>query len=66
MTRLFQYRNCFDDIIGTLCGRPSTLGERDRGGLGVSNTDVLSLLKRMCDKGAVKAEFWAGPLPKIG
>jgi hypothetical protein len=26
---------------------------------------MIALLKQMCDKGAVKAEFHAGPLPKI-
>ncbi|MGD8787595.1 MAG: flagellar basal body P-ring protein FlgI [Phycisphaerales bacterium] len=55
-----------DDIIKTLCGTPATSSGQERGGLGVSYADVISLLKRMCDKGAVKAEFWAGPLPKIG
>jgi flagellar basal body P-ring protein FlgI len=55
-----------DDIIKTLCETPVTSSGQDRGGLGVSYTDVISLLKRMCDKSAVKAEFLAGPLPKIG
>jgi len=55
-----------DDIIRTLCEKPLKKGERGRGGLGVSYADVIALLKRMCDKGALKAEFWAGPLPKIG
>ncbi|MGD2095533.1 MAG: hypothetical protein PVH77_11050, partial [Phycisphaerales bacterium] len=55
-----------DDIIKTLCETPATSSGQEREGLGVSYTDVISLLKRMCDKGAVKAEFLAGPLPKIG
>ncbi len=55
-----------DDVIRTLCEKPTTSSEQGRGGLGVSYTDVISLLKRMCDKSAVRAEFWAGPLPKIG
>jgi len=55
-----------DDIIRILCGKPLEEGERGRGGLGVSYADVIAFLKRMCDKGAVKAEFLAGPLPKIG
>lgn len=54
------------DIIRTLCEKPLKKGEQGRGGLGVSYADVIALLKQMCDKGAVKAEFWAGPLPKIG
>jgi flagellar basal body P-ring protein FlgI len=54
------------EIIRTLCAKPLKKGEQGRGGLGVTYADVIALLKRMCDKGAVKAEFWAGPLPKIG
>lgn len=65
---IVQLKSSFElgDIIRTLCGKPLEEGERGRGGLGVSYTDVIALLKLMCDKGAVKAEFWAGPLPKIG
>jgi len=63
-----QLKSTFElgDIIRTLCEQPLQKGEQGRGGLGVTYTDVTALLKRMCDKGAVKAEFWAGPLPKIG
>jgi hypothetical protein len=63
-----QLKSTFDlgDIIRTLCEEPLKKGEQGRGGLGVTYADVIALLKRMCDKGAVKAEFWAGPLPKIG
>ena len=63
-----QLKSSFEvgDIIRTLCAKPLKKGERGRGGLGVTYADVIALLKRMCDKGAVKAEFWAGPLPKIG
>lgn len=35
-------------------------------GLGVSYTDVTVILEQLCAKDAVTAEFWAGPLPKIG
>jgi len=55
-----------DDIIRTLCDKPLEKGGRGREGLGVSYTDAIALLKRMCDKGAVKVKFRAGPLPKIG
>ncbi|MHC4488160.1 MAG: hypothetical protein ACYSW7_03135 [Planctomycetota bacterium] len=52
------------DIIRTLCEEPRT--EQGRGGLGVSYAEMMAILKQMYDKGAVKAEFRAGPLPKIG
>jgi len=63
-----QLKSSFEvgDIIRTLCEEPLKKGEQGRGGLGVTYADVIALLKWMCDKGAVKAEFWAGPLPKIG
>jgi hypothetical protein len=54
------------DIIRALCEEPVRVDEQWRGGLGVSYADVIALLKQMCDKGAVGAEFRAGPLPKIG
>jgi len=63
-----QLKSSFElaDIIRTLCEEPLKKGEKGRGGLGVSYADVIAVLKQMCDKGAVKAEFRAGPLPKIG
>ncbi len=52
------------DIIRTLCQEPPK--EREKGGgLGVPYADAAVLLKQMCAKGAVDAEFHAGPLPKI-
>jgi hypothetical protein len=54
------------DIIRTLCEEPPKEGKKGRGGLGVSYADMIVLLKQMCDKGAVRAVFRAGPLPKIG
>ncbi len=55
------------DIIRALCQEPPKEGEGDKGGgLGVPYADAAVLLKQMCDKGAVEAEFHAGPLPKIG
>ena len=54
------------DIIRKLCMEPAIEGEKSRGGLGVSYADMIALLKQMCDKGAVNAEFRAGPMPKIG
>jgi hypothetical protein len=63
-----QLKSSFElgDIIRTLCEKPSEEGEQRRAGLGVSYTDMIVLLKQMCEKGAVEAEFQAGPLPKIG
>jgi len=63
-----QLKSSFEigDIIRTLCDEPTKEGDKGRGGLGVSYADVAALLKQMCDKGAVRAEFRAGPMPKIG
>lgn len=61
-----QAQSPFDlaDIIRTLCQEPPKEGDKG-GGLGVSYADLAVLLKQMCDKGAIEAEFHAGPLPKI-
>lgn len=62
-----QLKSSFElgDIIRTLCEEP--LKKRDGGqiGLGVSYAEVIALLKQMSDKGALRAEFRAGPLPEI-
>ena len=64
---VLQLKSSFvlSDIISTLCEKPKEEGEPGKGGLGVAYADVIALLKLMCDKGAVRAEFWAGALPKI-
>jgi len=54
------------DVILTLCEEPARAEEQLHGGLGVSYSDMIALLQQMCDKGAVEAEFRAGPPPKIG
>ncbi len=54
------------DIILKLCEEPLQKDKKARHGLGISYADMIALLKQMCDKGAVRAEFRAGPLPKIG
>jgi hypothetical protein len=54
------------DIIKTLCEEPTRVDEGHRRGLGVSYADAIALLKQMCDKDAITAEFWARPLPEIG
>jgi len=63
-----RMKSSFDigDIIRTLCTEPLTGDQEGRGGLGVSYADAIALLKQMCEKGAVNAEFHAGPTPKIG
>jgi len=63
-----QLKSSFEigDIIRTLCDEPAKEDAKGRGGLGVSYADAAVLLKQMCDKGAVRAEFRAGPMPKIG
>lgn len=52
------------DIVRALCDEPPKKGESG-GGLGVSYADAAVLLKEMCDKGAVNAEFRAGPMPNF-
>ncbi|KPK42685.1 MAG: hypothetical protein AMJ65_07275 [Phycisphaerae bacterium SG8_4] len=63
-----QLRSSFEvgDIVRTLCDEPLKEDEPGRGGLGVSYADAVFLLKEMCDKGAVRAEFRAGPMPNFG
>ena len=54
------------DIILKLCEEPLKKDKQARHGLGVSYAEMIAFLKQMCDKGAVDAQFRAGPLPKIG
>jgi hypothetical protein len=63
-----QAKSSFElaDIIRTLCEEPSSKAEEAPRGLGISYAEVIALLKQMCEKGAVGAEFRPGPLPKIG
>jgi flagellar basal body P-ring protein FlgI len=63
-----QLKSSFEvgDIIRTMCESaevedPSKL----RPGLGVSYDDAITILKQMCDKGAIDAQFRAGAMPKI-
>jgi len=62
-----QLKSSFElgDIIQTLCEEPLKKTDQGHRGLGVSYAEAIALLKQMCDKGAVQAEFRAGPLPKI-
>jgi len=54
------------DIIGTLGSEPAETKEGDIVGLDVSYSDVIVLVEKMATKGMVPAQFWAGPLPKMG
>lgn len=60
-----QLKSFFElgDIIRTLCEEPIKMEEEGRRGLDVSYVDMIALLKQMCEKGAVKAEFRMGPGP---
>jgi len=64
---ILQLKSSFEvgDIIQTLCEEPLKKTEQGHRGLGISYAEVIALLKQMCDKGIVQAEFRAGPLPKI-
>jgi hypothetical protein len=53
------------DVVRVLCNEPPDEESKQRGGLGVSYGDAAALLKQICDMGVAKAEFHAGPLPKI-
>jgi hypothetical protein len=65
---VIQLKSSFElaNIIQTLCEEPLEKTGQSPRGLGVSYADVIGILKQMSDKGAVEAEFHAGPLPKIG
>ncbi|HPC96587.1 MAG TPA: flagellar basal body P-ring protein FlgI [Sedimentisphaerales bacterium] len=54
------------EIVRALGAERSGGKAGDVSGLGVSYTDVAAVLEQLTARGAVSAEFWAGPLPKIG
>ncbi len=58
----FKSTLLLNDIIRTLCEQPLKQGY---GELRVTYADIAALLKQMCEKGAIQAEFRAGPLPQI-
>ncbi|MDD5327995.1 MAG: flagellar basal body P-ring protein FlgI [Phycisphaerae bacterium] len=64
---MVQLKSSFElgDIIQTLCEEPLKRSEQERRGLNVSYAEAITLLKQMCEKSAVEAEFKAGPMPKI-
>ena len=54
------------DIIGTLSSPPTgDPAKTVRLGLGLPYADTIAILKNMCQKGAINAEFVAGPLPEF-
>lgn len=54
------------DIIRALGEEPvGEAGRAQRGGLAVPYSDIAAILQKMCQKGAINAEFYAGDLPKI-
>lgn len=63
-----QLRSSYDlaDIIRVLCEEPRTNSDQGAGGLGVSYSEMIAIVKQLSDKGAISAEFRAGPAPKIG
>jgi flagellar basal body P-ring protein FlgI len=53
------------DVIRALGDEPAPEEEKLRSGLGVSYSEIVELLRNMCEKGAVKAEFVPGPLTPL-
>ncbi|MBN2137876.1 MAG: flagellar basal body P-ring protein FlgI [Sedimentisphaerales bacterium] len=53
-------------VIRVLCAEPAEKDSETVGGLGVSYSQMIALVKQLSDKRAVQAEFRAGPPPKIG
>lgn len=54
-----------NDIIRTLGAEPVNKNQEERLGLAVAYSDIALLLKQMVEKGAVEADFRAGPMPQI-
>jgi flagellar basal body P-ring protein FlgI len=59
-----SYELC--DLIRKLCEEPLKEKGGGQAGLNVSYGEVIALLQQMCEKGAIDAKFYAGPLPQIG
>ncbi len=54
------------DIIRTLGGESGRTKDAGPAGLDVSYSDVIVLLQQLATKDMAAAEFWAGPLSKLG
>jgi hypothetical protein len=50
------------DLITALGDDPAPEDGKKRAGLGIPYSQIVELLKKMCEKGAVKADFTPGPL----
>ncbi|MCX5632831.1 MAG: flagellar basal body P-ring protein FlgI [Phycisphaerae bacterium] len=53
------------DLIKALGDEPAPEDSKLRSGLGVSYSQIVELLKKICEKGAVKAVFVSGPLTPL-
>ena len=53
------------DVVKALGDEPSPEDEKLRSGLGISYSEIVELLKKMCDKGAVDAVFASSEPPDI-
>jgi hypothetical protein len=53
------------DVVRALGDVPAPEDEKVRAGLGVSYTEIVELLKKMCEKGAVDAVFTASQPPAV-
>jgi len=65
---IIKHKSSFklSDIIRALCEEPVKKKGQGPAGLNVSYEEMIALLKQMTDKGAIKAQFKAGPMPKTG
>lgn len=63
-----KFKSSFElgDIIRVLCSEPADKRSQNYPGLNVSYADTIAILKQMCEKGALQAEFHVGSLPKVG
>ncbi len=53
------------DVIRALGAEPAPDNDKERVGLGLPYSQIIELLKKMCEKGAIKAEFVPGPLTPL-
>ncbi len=65
---IIQLKSSYElsDIILKLCEEPAKEKGQGQAGLNVSYGEMIALLQQMCEKNAIDAKFYAGPLPKLG